>query len=83
LAASYAYNSESFFEPDNRLSQGAYGLVGASLLWIDPSSHLTVQGWGKNLTNKEVAAAEGTNVLNTVIAVNAPRTYGLTVAYKY
>ncbi len=83
LAASYAYNSETFFEPDNRLSQGAYGLVGASLLWIDPSKHLTVQGWGKNLTNEQVAAAEGTNVLNTVIALNAPRTYGVTVAYKY
>jgi iron complex outermembrane recepter protein len=83
LAASYAYNSETFFEPDNRLSQGAYGLVGASLLWIDPNKHFTVQGWGKNLTNQQVAAGEGTNTLNTVIALNAPRTYGITFGYKY
>src|SRR5882757_234748 len=83
LAASYAYNSEAFFEPDNRLSQGAYGLVGASLFWIDPSEHFSVRAWGKNLTNEEVGAAEGTNFLNTVIALNAPRTYGITVGYKY
>jgi iron complex outermembrane recepter protein len=83
LAANYAYNSETFFEPDNRLSQGAYGLVSASLLWIDPSKHFTLQGWGKNLTNEQVAAAEGTNPLNTVIALNAPRTYGITFGYKY
>jgi len=83
LAASYAYNSEAFFEPDNRLSQGAYGLVGASLFWIDPSEHFSVRAWGKNLTNEEVGAAEGTNPLNTVIALNAPRTYGITVGYKY
>lgn len=83
LAGSYAYNSETFFEPDNRLSQGAYGLVGASLLWIDPGEHFTVRAWGKNLTNEQVAAAEGTNTVNTVIALNAPRTYGITVGYKY
>jgi iron complex outermembrane recepter protein len=83
LAGSYAYNSQTFFEPDNRLSQGAYGLVGASILWIHPNKHFTVQGWGKNLTNKQIAAAEGTNTLNTVIALNAPRTYGITVGYKY
>jgi iron complex outermembrane receptor protein len=83
LAANYAYNSATFFEPDNRLSQGPYGLVGASLLWIDPSKHVTVQGWGKNLTNERVAAGMGTNPLNTVIALNAPRTYGVTVGYKY
>jgi iron complex outermembrane receptor protein len=83
LAASYAYNSQTFFEPDNRLSQGAYGLVGASLFWIDPSEHFTVRAWGKNLTNEQVGAAEGTNSLNTVIALNAPRTYGFTVGYEY
>jgi iron complex outermembrane recepter protein len=83
LAASYAYNSETFFEPDNRLSQPSYGLVGASLLWIDPSKHFSIQGWGKNLTDRQVAAGLGTNVLNTVIALNAPRTYGITLGYKY
>jgi iron complex outermembrane receptor protein len=83
LAANYAYDSETFYEPDNRLSQAGYGLVGASLLWIDPSKHFTLQGWGKNLGNKQVAAAEGTNTLNTVIALNAPRTYGITIGYKY
>ncbi len=36
LTATYSYNSGFYYEPDNRLHQGAYGLLNASIAWHGP-----------------------------------------------
>ena len=97
--ATYYYNSGSFQEPDNLLRQPAYSLVNASLRWQSADGNLSIQAWGKNLTNEAVFAFFSIN--NTGIAVPAtsqnpagragnaraifaaPRTYGVSVGVKF
>jgi iron complex outermembrane recepter protein len=82
LAANDKYTSKFYWDPANRLAQPAYHLLNASLTWTAPSTHYDVQLFAKNVNSKYYAvyAAEGTS--DTYLP-GAPRTYGLTVGFRY
>ena len=83
---SYYYNSGYYHEPDNVLRQNGYSIVNASVRY-DTSSGLYGQFWGRNLTNRAVANFSGVQNFGGLgagrIAYAPPRTYGVTVGWKF
>ena len=68
-------------EADNRLTQPSYGLLSASLLYTQGRTFVRL--WGNNLANEEVVNLLATSIFNAGHKLNAPRTYGVTVGYRY
>ena len=91
LNGSYYYNSGYFTEPDNLLKQKSYNLVNASVKWTGPNENVSVTVWGQNLTNTAVANVLGMQLTSQAAPYNAlarvsyapPRTYGVTLGFKY
>ena len=78
------YNGKYFFEPDNRLSQGAYTLLNASLKWTPPHAGYSLTLWARNLLDYAVASQEITQAFGYSAAyANAPRTFGATARIAF
>jgi iron complex outermembrane receptor protein len=80
-----AFNSGFYTEADNYLRQPAYDLLNASVAWISADERINVKLWGRNLLNRLVESEEVTGPPEgyTVDYSNPPRTYGVTVLYKF
>lgn len=88
LRADYNYRSKQFFTPfeNNLVSQKGYGILSSSLR-LENEAGWSVEGYVRNITDKKAIAQTyvsstlfGTPVLGTLIA---PRTYGVTLGYKF
>jgi iron complex outermembrane receptor protein len=78
------YNNGYYFEADNVIHQPSFGLFGANLRWTSRSSGLFLSAFGRNLGNKRTiayGATQGTGAQE--LLWGEPRTYGLTVGYKF
>jgi iron complex outermembrane receptor protein len=83
------YQARVFFTPFNTdaLSQGGYGLLNAFLNFDVRSSGVTIGLWGRNLANRTVwssmtvASATFNDNINGYLL--PPRTWGLTIGYKF
>jgi iron complex outermembrane receptor protein len=65
--------------------QGGYGLLNSNIAWTNPSGHMVVTFWGRNLTNKLYAASIGdlSQGFNEIVSEwGPPLTYGVTFTYK-
>jgi iron complex outermembrane receptor protein len=71
------YNGGYYFDPQNRLRQAAFTLLGGSAKWVSPSTHWDVSLWGNNLLNKEVLAAASPTGGGDSLTPRAPRTFGI------
>lgn len=87
LAANYAYRSKQFHSEfnDDRLSQDAYSIVDANLMWRDADEKYSVNLWVKNLTDELVwggsyAIATSRTIGGTLMP---PRTYGVTLGVEF
>jgi iron complex outermembrane receptor protein len=80
----YSYNSGYYFEPDNFLHQGPFGLVSTRIKY-SPHEKFYVAAWGKNLNNKEYVQYAGTQSgpSGYPFSGGPPRTYGLTVGFDF
>jgi iron complex outermembrane receptor protein len=79
-----SYNDGFFFYADNRLVQPSYWLLNTSLTWYAPGDAWSLQAWGKNLNNAvyyEGRSEQGG--LGDAQRQAPPRTYGLTVRFKF
>jgi iron complex outermembrane receptor protein len=70
---------------DEITSQDSYTLYDANLLYTAPGEKFTMNLWGKNLSDEMVVA--GVYVISTTRTITGtylpPRTYGVTVGYKF
>jgi iron complex outermembrane recepter protein len=83
LSTNYYRNGGYYGDVQNRLRQNAYGLLDASLTWVDPSERYRVRGWAKNLTNSFYTMQyDALNYGDNIVAA-PPRTYGVTLEMKY
>ena len=83
LTADYYHNSGFYFEPDNYLHQGAYGVLSGQIKY-SPTKNLAVRIWGKNLTNSEYAQMAVTAGPSAFLYRPAPpRTYGIAVDFNF
>jgi iron complex outermembrane recepter protein len=83
LTATYSYNGGYYYEPDNRLHQGAYGLVNTSLSWEAPGAAYSVRLWAKNLTDVQYTTAQYSQSNGDYAIYAPPRTFGITLSYKF
>jgi iron complex outermembrane recepter protein len=83
LNANLSYNSGYFWDPDNRLEQPSYTLLGAFVKWMPSQQPWDLRLWGSNLTNKEYYSYESAFSLGDVASPAAPRTYGITATYHF
>ncbi|WP_116367001.1 TonB-dependent receptor [Parahaliea mediterranea] len=86
FGATYSWKDEYFLGPQNREreAQPAEGLLDASVSWASADTSLTVDVWGKNLTDELVLSnliVDPTGVTSEFYM--APRTYGLTVTKSF
>ncbi|SEJ66194.1 iron complex outermembrane recepter protein [Sphingobium sp. AP50] len=90
LLTEYSYRSRTYFSAfeDNFLSQAAYGLLNMRLSFTDDDKKWQFAVWGKNITNKLAIneALENYSAISgqrSTLFPIAPRTYGVTVGYKF
>ena len=87
LASNFAYRSKQYHTEfnDDRLAQNGYIQLDANILYAHPGDRFTANLWAKNLTNELVYA--GSFSISTSRAIGGtlmpPRTYGVTVGYKF
>ena len=79
---SYYYNSGMFFQPDDRLKQGAFGVFNSALELALGGGRYDVRLWAKNLGGEKYYAFLATSVGDTGTPA-PPRTYGLTVEMHF
>jgi iron complex outermembrane receptor protein len=87
LTANAVYKGEQFHSEfnDARMASDAYTLVDANFLYTSPGESYTINLWGKNLTDEFVwagsyAVASTRTIGGTLLP---PRTYGLTMGWKF
>lgn len=87
FSGNYHHNSGYFVDASNfALSRTkAFDMVNASLTWTSSSERLSAGVWGKNLLDQTriAGALLGSGVAGTVSYPMAPRTYGVTLGFKY
>lgn len=79
LNANLSYNSGFYWNPDNRLKQPAFTLVGGYLKWTPDSAKWDVRVWGNNIFSQKYYAFEDAFALGDVYSPAAPATFGVTV----
>jgi iron complex outermembrane recepter protein len=83
LTLTYAYTGKFYWEPDNRLVQGAYGLLNGQIKWTSPDKHYYVRAFGNNLFNKQYFD-QGTTGATGDLGDAAPgRAFGLAVGVSF
>jgi iron complex outermembrane receptor protein len=87
LGTNLAYRSKQYHTEfnDPRLSQPAYAMWDANVLYKAPGGHLRINAWVKNITDETVYA--GSFSVSTSRAIGGtlmpPRTYGVTAGYSF
>lgn len=80
--AALAYTSRFYFEPDNRLTQGAYTLVNGDLGWTNPSEAYTLRFWVRNLFNTDYRTVGSASAADQY-GFGEPRTVGADLTLKF
>ncbi len=89
LEADDSYQSRVYFDNSglNVGTQAGYSQYNASATYVFPTDHLSLSFWGKNLSDKLVVVRSANFMaapLGFAVALfNEPRTYGVTLRYRY
>lgn len=78
LNANLSYSDGYFWDPDNRLEQPSYILLGAFAKWLPTNGKWDVRVWGNNLTDRRYYSYESAFSLGDIGSGAPPRTYGIT-----
>ena len=84
LSVDYYHTSRVYFEPDNLLSQGAYGLLSAQLKFT-PMENLDVRVWARNLLDKQYISlgVSYSGPSGYPFLPGAPRTFGIAADFRF
>ena len=90
MRGEWQFTDRQFFTQFNRpnVSQDAFSLFNARLEFESANGRWTIAGWGRNLANKDyLSNVLESGVVNTAVVpqvfFGAPRTYGITVGFRY
>jgi iron complex outermembrane receptor protein len=84
LTADYSFRSSFYWEPDNFLKQGHYGLLDGQIK-IAAADNVAVRIWGRNLTDEKYAVTALSQAGPGGYAYNPgrPRSYGMAVDFNF
>jgi iron complex outermembrane receptor protein len=79
------YNGSFFWDASNNpgVREPAYSTLDATVSYVSPGADWEVAVWGKNLTDKYYRAGLILNQFGTDVQDAPPRTYGLTMTYRF
>ncbi len=84
IAVADSYSSGFATEADNVIKQPSYHLANASLTWTSKKDNLSLRAWIANIFNEAVISQGAGNAPGYQVSYsNPPRTFGLTLGYKY
>lgn len=83
LTANYYYNDGFFWEPSNRLRQDAFSVVNAELALTTSDEAWRLKIFGRNLGDELYYSSVSEQALGDIATVQAPRTYGIGVDYRW
>jgi len=83
LQSTYYRTTKIYFDPANQFSQDAYGLLNASATWVDANDKLSLSLYGSNLSNTKYIAQVLPDNNAAAQTFGEPRTFGVSVGYKF
>ncbi|CAN5262226.1 TonB-dependent receptor [soil metagenome] len=83
INGSWYHNSGYFWEPDNRLRQPKYDLIGASLTWTAPNEAVALKVYGRNLLNEFYYSYVSASTTRDSYSPEMPRNYGIEASFKF
>jgi iron complex outermembrane receptor protein len=77
------YTDTVYFDSDERVHQGPYGLVNAQMSFKPQGTNFKVGVWAKNLTNKDYISSTFIQSVGDVVGYGPQRTYGVSLDYSF
>jgi iron complex outermembrane recepter protein len=78
-----SYNSGFYWNPDDRLRQPAFALLGGYVKWTDVEGKWSYRLWANNMTSRHYYAYEDAFAFGDIYSPVAPATYGVAVERKF
>lgn len=79
----FSYNSGFYWNPDNRLRQPGYGLLGGYVKWTSESAKWDVRLWGNNITSKKYQLYGDAFALGDIYSPAQRAAYGVSFGYHF
>ncbi|WP_168854393.1 TonB-dependent receptor [Novosphingobium sp. ERN07] len=83
LSGNVFYTGSYFFDPAHQLKQPTYTLVNLRATWTDPSDHLDLAIFGKNITNAKYYVANFVDPYSARARFGQPAIFGGSISYRY
>lgn len=83
LNVNESYNSGYYWDPNDRLRQPAFALLGGYMRWTDGEGKWSYRLWGNNVTSRHYYTYEDAFAFGDVYSPAMPATYGIAVARKF
>ena len=77
-----SYNSGYYWNPDDRLRQPAFALLGGYVKWTDGGGKWSYRLWGNNVTSRRFYTYEDAFAFGDIYSPAMPATYGIAVERK-
>jgi iron complex outermembrane recepter protein len=74
-----SYNSGYYWDPDNRIKQPAFALLGAYAKWFPGDKNYDIRLWAKNITDRKYYTFESAFAFGDIGSPAAPVTYGVSI----
>jgi iron complex outermembrane receptor protein len=81
--ANLYYNGGYYWDVSNRLRQGQYEVLNASIGWSPDRAHWKFSVWGRNLTNQAYSFYEASTTAGDFRSFAAPRSIGVKAEYSF
>jgi iron complex outermembrane receptor protein len=78
-----SYNSGYYWNPDDRLRQPAFALLGGYVKWTDGEGKWSYRLWGNNVTSRHYYTYEDAFAFGDIYSPAVPATYGVAVERKF
>jgi iron complex outermembrane recepter protein len=78
-----SYNSGYYWDPDDRLRQPAFALLGGYVKWTDGEGKWSYRLWGNNVTSRHYYTYEDAFAFGDIYSPAMPATYGVVAERKF
>ncbi len=83
LNVNESYDSGYYWNPDDRLRQRAFALLGGYVKWTDGEGRWSYRLWGNNVTSRHYYTYEDALAFGDVYSPGVPATYGVAIERKF
>jgi iron complex outermembrane recepter protein len=78
-----SYNTGYYWDPDDRLRQPTFALLGGYVKWSDGEGKWSYRLWGNNLTSRHYYTYENASAFGDIYSPAMPATYGVAFERKF